>query len=107
MEVGQKVYIVPYDSRYNPFYSNVIKIGKKYITIDNLHPSQNKFRISDFKQEGRAYTSRYKLYKSKEYYQKELSERIEYSEYLNNVRYKISTLSLEQLKETFDFISKY
>ena len=107
MKVGQEVYIVPYDSRYNPFYSNVINIGKKYITVDNIHKLKNRFRICDYKQECGNYSSECRLYESKEDYQKELSEIIEYSEYLNRVRYKISTLSLEQLKETFDFISKY
>ena len=107
MEVGQKVYIVPYDSRYNPFYSNVIKIGKKYITVDNIHKSKNRFRICDYEQECGNYSSECSLYESKEDYQKQLSDIKERHDFIDKIHDKLNTLRVEQLKETFDFISKY
>ena len=42
IKVGNKVYIVPEDTRYKPYYAEVIQIGKKYIRV-NGHISESRF----------------------------------------------------------------
>ena len=44
---------------------------------------------------------------SKEDYQKQLSDIKERHDFIDKIHDKLNTLRVEQLKETFDFISKY
>ena len=87
MKVGQEVYIVPYDSRYNPFYSNVINIGKKYITVDNIHKSKNRFRICD--------------------YEHNLSESNKRNKCITEIQNKLDILNIEQLEQIYEVIKTY
>lgn len=65
---GQDVYIVPYDSRNEPFHAKIVSIGSKYITVDRLHYTENKFYISDLSH----VNTRYSLYLSEEHYNEEI-----------------------------------
>lgn len=107
MKVGQEVYIVPYDSRYNPFYSNVINIGKKYITVDNIHKSKNRFRICDYEQECGNYSSECKLYESKHDYEHNLSESNKRNKYITEIQNKLDILNIEQLEQIYEVIKTY
>ena len=107
MEVGQKVYIVPYDSRYNPFYSNVINIGKKYITVDNIHKSKNRFRICDYEQECGNYSSECRLYESKYDYEHNLSESNKRHKCITEIQNNLDILNIEQLEQIYEVIKTY
>lgn len=63
--VGDNVYIVPTDNRYKPFCANIIRIGTKYITIDTIHYTENRFD----KLTGLNTTLRYELFASKQHYE--------------------------------------
>ena len=66
---GQDVYIVPSDSRNKPFHAKIVSIGSKYITVDGLHYTENKFYISDL---SHVNSTRYSLYLSEEHYNEEI-----------------------------------
>lgn len=66
----QDVYIVPSDSRYKPFHANIIGIGSKYITVDRLHYTENKFYVSNWQHVN---SCRYALYLSEEHYKETLA----------------------------------
>lgn len=84
---GQDVYIVPRDSRLKPFYAKIISIGSKYITVDKLHYTENKFYTSDL---SHADSNRYSLYLSEEHYNEEIKAREKrkeiYDYCVNNLR---------------------
>lgn len=90
---GQDVYIVPHDSRYKPFHAKVISIGSKYITIDNLHYTENKFYISDLSN----ISGRYDLYFSEEHYEREIKAREKRKEIYNYCKDNLHKLNYEQL----------
>lgn len=77
---GQDVYIVPFDSRNKPFHAKIVSIGPKYITVNGLHYTENKFYVSDLSH----VDTRYSLYLSEEHYNEEIKAR-------------------EKLKEIYDY----
>ena len=84
---GQDVYIVPSDSRNKPFHAKIVSIGSKYITVDSLHYTENKFYISDL---SHVDSARYSLYLSEEHYNEEIKAREKrkeiYDYCVNNLR---------------------
>lgn len=80
LQKGQSVYIVPIDKRYEPFYTKVLSIGSKYITVD-MNKNENKFFIQHL----RHIDDRYKLYLSKKHYEKEIKTREKRKEIIDNM----------------------
>lgn len=68
---GQKVYIVPEDTRNGPFEATIISIGRKYITIDTYNYRFNaqvkRFPIPSV-EDYSGWNPRIDLYLSKEHY---------------------------------------
>lgn len=47
LKVGDTVYLVPYDSRIKPCTKKIISLGNKWLKVDNMHRSENKFDVMD------------------------------------------------------------
>lgn len=90
---GQDVYIVPSDSRNKPFHAKIVSIGSKYITVDKLHHTENKFYISDFSH----INNRYSLYLSEEHYNEEIKAREKRKEIYNYCVNNLCKLDYGQL----------
>lgn len=66
IQKGQKVYLVPSDSRCNPQYAEVYSVGSKYIKLTGVSPDLREF----FSEDGRsAKWSGWELFLSKEQYE--------------------------------------
>ena len=86
---GQDVYIVPSDSRNKPFHAKIVSIGSKYITVDGLHNTENKFYVSDL---SHVDSTRYSLYLSEEHYKETMAankKRKEIYEYCSHNLHKL------------------
>ena len=90
---GQDVYIVPFDSRDKPFHAKVIGLGSKYITVNWLHYTENKFYVSDWKH----VNGRYTLYLSEEHYKETIAANEKRKEIYNYCLHNLSKLDYGQL----------
>lgn len=68
IHVGGTVYVVPRDSRREPFTAKVIKIGPKYITIDSVYKGDSKFTHHKYTNICTDGIEKYTLYATKEEY---------------------------------------
>lgn len=91
---GQDVYIVPSDSRYKPFHAKVIGIGSKYITVDKLHYTENKFYVSDWRSVDNC---RYSLYLSEEHYKETIAANEKRKEIYDYCKLNLHKLDYGQL----------
>jgi len=96
---GQHVYIVPEDSRYEPFEAEALKVGKAYITVSGLRRAECKFSItqndSPFGMQN--ITGRYSLYPSKEHYEEMTAARKKCKEILAYCSKHLCKLTIGQL----------
>lgn len=90
---GQDVYIVPCDSREKPFYAKVIGLGSKYITVNWLHYTENKFYVSNWQH----INNRYTLYLSEEHYKEILDANKKRKEIYDYCLHNLSKLDYRQL----------
>lgn len=98
---GERVYIVPEDSRTAPYYRTIISIGSKYITVDD-NCSYNRFDKNTHESicDKNGWNPRLKLYRSKFEYEQELlsiSERKQLLENINNLLHKCNNNMLKQI----------
>lgn len=77
MKVGDKAVVIYSDRRINPVYVHITRIGHKYITVDNMHPSQARFDIKTLMSidDSSGYNINAKLYSSIEAYNEELEDK--------------------------------
>lgn len=90
---GQNVYIVPHDSRDKSFHAKVIGLGSKYITVSQLHYTENKFYVSDW----RHINARYDLYLSEEHYKETMTANKKRKEIYDYCSYNLHKLDYNQL----------
>lgn len=100
---GQDVYIVPYDSRDKPFHAKVISLGSKYIAVDMMHYTENKFFVSDLKH----IDNRYDLYLSEEHYKETMAANKKRSEVYNYCSNSLYKLNYNQLCAVETLIKEY
>lgn len=68
IQKGSLVYIVPDDTRHEPYNSRVVSVGSKYITVED----RDRFDIQTLYsvEDGRGWNPRLQLYKSKEHFER-------------------------------------
>lgn len=47
LKAGDIVYLVPYDNRNKPCTRKILSVGKKWLRVDFMHRSENKFDVMD------------------------------------------------------------
>lgn len=45
LKAGDTVYLVPYDNRNKPCTRKILSVGKKWLKVDLMHKSENKFDV--------------------------------------------------------------
>lgn len=103
IQKGDKVYIVPEDTRIKPYYTTVKSIGNKYITVEG-HPSYSRFILMNLyliEQDG---TPRLALYESEEDYQCEQKIQNERCQLINKIKNKLPDATLSELKEIYNLM---
>lgn len=102
IQKGDKVYIVPSDTRIKPYYATVKSIGRAYITV-NGHPSYSRFSIYIHKSvpDRTGWDPQLTLYKSEEDYQIEQKIQNERCQLINNIKNKLTDATLGELKEIY------
>ncbi len=105
IKVGSQVYIVPEDTRTEPYYAVVKRIGNKYITIEG-HPSYSRFSIYGHESidDRTGWNPRLKLYESKRDYQ--IMQEIQNGrrELISKIENKLHNISLEKLEQIYKLI---
>jgi len=100
IKVGSRVYIVPEDTRYKPYYTEVVSIGKKYIHVKGSI-SESKFNISNhYSADYNDWNPRLMLYESERDYQI-IDER---RKLISKIENKLPNTSLEKLEQIYKLI---
>lgn len=103
IKVGDTVYLVPYDSRTNPCTKKVISLGNKWLKVDYLHRSENKFDVMDnYRHTPDCGSENYELHASEEDYKRYQEINIEHNMLLN----QIYSLQMKSNDETLKKIIK-
>lgn len=63
------VFVVPNDSRWSSFTAKILRVGRVYITVDDIYKGDNRFTIGNFENICSDYIPKYTLYASKEDYE--------------------------------------
>lgn len=101
IKVGSKVYIVPEDTRSNPYYATVTAIGKKYIHVAG-HISESRFGINNHKSvDYNDWNAHLTLYECKEDYDFEQQALCESKELIGKITKKLANASLETLRNIY------
>ena len=102
IKVGSQVYIVPEDTREEPYYAIVKSIGSKYITVEG-HLSYSRFSIYTHKSinDRTGWNSQLTLYESKRDYQamKEIQDKR--YKLISKIENKLPNTSLEKLYQIY------
>ena len=101
MKVGDKVYVVYDDNRRKPFYTTIRSIGRKYITINNAHPSESRFDILTklSADDNRGWNCKAKLYESEEQF-------VEFTEKYELVK-SLTSIAMNMLKAKMEYSSRH
>lgn len=105
MQKGDKVYIVPSDTRIKPYYATVKSVGRAYITVDG-HISYSRFSIYTHKSvpDRTGWDPQLTLYESEEDYQAEQKIQNERHQLINKIKNKLPDATLSELKEIYKLI---
>lgn len=105
IQKGDKVYIVPSDTRTKPYYVTVKSVGRAYITVDS-HPSYSRFSIYTHKSvlDRTGWDPQLTLYESEEDYQLEQKIQNERCQLINKIKNKLSDATLGELKEIYNLM---
>ena len=105
IKVGNRVYIVPEDTRTKPYYVIVKSIGSKYITVEG-HPSCSRFSVYTHESvsDRTGWNPRLTLYESERDYQimKEIQD--ERCKLISKIKDKLPNTSLEKLEQIYKLI---
>lgn len=87
LKVGDTVYLIPYDTKYRkPSNVKIISLGRKWMKLDLLHRSENKFDVmDDYKHTPELGSSDYFIHASEEDYKKYQELKTEYNQLLNQI----------------------
>lgn len=107
IKVGSQVYIVPEDTRTEPYYVTVKSIGSKYITVGPCHPSYSRFSIYTHESvnDKTGWNPRLTLYESKAAYDdmRELQRRK--NRLLSKIENLIQTAPIEKLESIYNILT--
>lgn len=104
MEVGQEVYIVPDDTRRTPFYTVIVKIGKKYITVKGSSDESRFDLITHRAIDYNNWSPRLTLYESKEVYEVKVRRDYLIKELLSDIQLKLPKASIAKLFKIKDIL---
>lgn len=109
IQKGSKVYIVPRDTRIEPYYRTVVSIGRKYITVDdNLH--YNKFDIltKESVDDSSGWNPHLILYESKEAYKDIIEKRDKWLKLYSIIsdEHLLQKATIEQLEMIIKMLKK-
>ena len=106
MKTGDRVYVVPSDSRIQPYYTTIKSIGRKYITTDD-HRDYSRFDINTklSVESSTGWNPRLALYASKEEYEKKFEERQEKLKCVMIISKSLSSLDINTLHKIIELIA--
>lgn len=86
LKTGDTVYLVPYDSRINPFSTRIISLGNKWMKLDYMHRSENKFDVmNNYRHTPDLGSASYELHASEEDYKEYLRINSAYGSLVNTI----------------------
>lgn len=86
LKTGDTVYLVPNDTRYHSCTKTIISLGNKWLKVDLLHRSENKFDVTDnYKHTPDLGSASYKLHASEEDYKTYMYLSIEQDDLLRKI----------------------
>ena len=99
MNKGDRVIVAYEDKRIPPSEATVISVGRKYITINNIHPDYSKFDLVTHESVDTrsGYNIRAKLYSSIDAYNEEIKEKQLYKELYDKVLSLLKCASIKSL----------
>lgn len=106
IHVGGTVYVVPRDSRREPFTAKVISAGQKYITIDSVYKGDSKFTRYRFINACMDGIEKYTLYATKEEYDSCNMLLSEIRELANDIQAKLRYMSPATLCKIKDIVEQ-
>ena len=104
MEVGQEVYIVPDDTRRPPFYTTVVSIGRKYITVKGPSDESRFDLITHRAINYNNWSPRLTLYESKEAYEIKVAADNLVKQLLDDIQLKLPKASIAKLFKIKDIL---
>lgn len=104
MKIGQKVYIVPDDTRRPPFYTTVVTIGRKYITVKGSSDESRFDLITHKAINYNNWSPRLTLYESKEAYEAKIAKVALVKELLSDIQLKLPKASIAKLIKIKDIL---
>lgn len=108
MNKGDKVIVVYEDKRIPPSEATIVSVGRKYITINNIHPDYSKFDLTTYESVDTkaGYNIRAKLYSSLDEYRQEKEQALQYQQLYNKLLCRLKELTLEQLMAIDRYLSE-
>lgn len=69
LKTGDTVYVIPKDTRNKPFTKEILSVGSKWLKLNHIHRSENKFDVTnDYRHTPDLGSSSYELHASEEDY---------------------------------------
>lgn len=100
LKVGDTVYLVPTNANNHSCTRDIISLGKKWLKVDLMHRSENKFDVTDsYKHTPEFGSSDYELHASEEDYRIYIQLSLEQDELLRQVYLLQSKSDIEVLKK--------
>lgn len=105
IKIGSQVYIVPEDTRTEPYHAIVKSIGSKYITVEG-HPSYSRFSVYTHESvdSKTGWNPRLTLYESEIDYQIIQEIQDERCNLISKIKNMLSSTSLEKLEQIYKLI---
>lgn len=95
-KTGQQIYYVPSgNSRGEPYFTEIITIGRKWISLKNGHRFDPELMAAD----GKGYCSPGKIYLTKEKYEDEQELRTTWNKIEREFRYRTPSVSVEAMRK--------
>lgn len=108
MNKGDRVIVVYEDKRISPLEATVISVGRKYITINNIHTDYSKFDLVTHESVDTrsGYNIRAKLYSSIDAYNEEIKEKQLYKELYDKILSLLKYASVKQLMAIKNYLNE-
>ena len=104
IQKGSLVYIVPDDTRHEPYNSRVLSVGSKYITVEG----QDRFDIRTLYsvEDSKGWNPRLQLYKSKEHFERKKQEDKLKGDIISYIEKHLGSMPIRILRDISELIKQ-
>lgn len=104
IQKGSLVYIVPDDTRHEPYNCRVLSVGSKYITVEG----KDRFDIRTLYsvEDSKGWNPRLQLYKSKEYFERKKQEGELKGDIISYIEKHLGDMPISVLKDISDLVKQ-